>query len=197
MTACQPACPADAIVFGNLNDPTQPRLEVEGAAAQLRAARGTQHAAADDVSGRAEQSESRARVVAPGSMRTLPRPRSTDESETRNLRHAAAHRTRATRSARSPTRSAASSSTRPQPLAWFVVVSIGFLHHGDARRGGHLAAAQGHRHLGRQHPGRLGLRDHQLRLVDRHRPRRHADLGHPAAAASRAGARRSTASPKR
>ena len=28
-------------------------------------------------------------------------------------------------------------------------------------------------------PGRLGLRDHQLRLVDRHRPRRHADLGDP------------------
>ncbi len=32
-------------------------------------------------------------------------------------------------------------------------------------------------------PGRLGLRHHQLRLVDRHRPRRHADLGDPAAAA--------------
>ncbi len=47
--------------------------------------------------------------------------------------------------------------------------------------GGHLAARQGHRHLGHQHPGRLGLRDHQLRLVDRHRPRRHADLGDPAA----------------
>jgi hypothetical protein len=30
--------------------------------------------------------------------------------------------------------------------------------------------------------GRLGLRHHQLRLVDRHRPRRHADLGHSAAA---------------
>ena len=38
-------------------------------------------------------------------------------------------------------------------------------------------------HLGHQHPGRLGLRHHQLRLVDRHRPRRHADLGDPAAAA--------------
>ena len=41
---------------------------------------------------------------------------------------------------------------------------------------------QGRRHLGHQHPGRLGLRDRQLRLVDRHRPRRHADLGDPAAA---------------
>jgi hypothetical protein len=32
-------------------------------------------------------------------------------------------------------------------------------------------------------PGRLGLRDRQLRLVDRHRPRRDADLGDPALAA--------------
>ena len=46
------------------------------------------------------------------------------------------------------------------------------------------AALQGRRHLGHQRPGRLGLRHHQLRLVDRHRPRRHADLGDPAAAAA-------------
>ena len=32
-------------------------------------------------------------------------------------------------------------------------------------------------------PVGLGLRHHQFRLVDRHRPRRHADLGHSAAAA--------------
>ena len=42
-------------------------------------------------------------------------------------------------------------------------------------------AADGHRHLGQQHPGRLGVRHHQLRLVDRYRPRRHADLGDSAA----------------
>ena len=40
----------------------------------------------------------------------------------------------------------------------------------------------GHRHLGQQPAGGLGLRHHQLRLVDRHRPRRHADLGDPAVA---------------
>ena len=39
------------------------------------------------------------------------------------------------------------------------------------------------RHLGRHHPHRLGLRHRQLRLVDRHRPRRHADLRHPLIAA--------------
>ena len=33
------------------------------------------------------------------------------------------------------------------------------------------------RRLGQQHPGQLGLRDPQLRLVARHRPCRHADLG--------------------
>src|SRR5207249_2846599 len=49
-----------------------------------------------------------------------------------------------------------------------------------ARGGGHGAALRRHRHLGRQHPGRLGLRDRELRLVDRHRSRRHADLGDPA-----------------
>ncbi len=31
---------------------------------------------------------------------------------------------------------------------------------------------------GNNQPGRLGLGHHQLRLLDRHRPRRHADLGH-------------------
>ena len=47
---------------------------------------------------------------------------------------------------------------------------------------GYLFVAR-RRHLGHQHPGRLGLRDRQLRLVDRHRPRRHLHLGGPAAAA--------------
>jgi len=35
--------------------------------------------------------------------------------------------------------------------------------------------------MGHQRPGHVGLGDHQLRLVGRHRPRRNADLGHPAA----------------
>ena len=37
--------------------------------------------------------------------------------------------------------------------------------------------------LGHQHSGGLGLRHRQFRVVDRHRPRRHADLGHSAAVA--------------
>ena len=51
---------------------------------------------------------------------------------------------------------------------------------GLQRRAG-LAPRERHRHLGQQRAGRLGVRHHQLRLVDRHRPRRHADFGHPAA----------------
>ena len=46
------------------------------------------------------------------------------------------------------------------------------------------ALRPGHRHLGRQRARRLGIRDRQLRLVDRDRPRRDADLGDPAAAAA-------------
>ena len=43
--------------------------------------------------------------------------------------------------------------------------------------GMYVLFAQGHRHLGHQHSDRLGIRDHQLRLVDRYRPRRNADFG--------------------
>ena len=37
--------------------------------------------------------------------------------------------------------------------------------------------SQGHRHLGHHHPDRLGIRDCQFCVVDRYRPRGHADLG--------------------
>ena len=70
-------------------------------------------------------------------------------------------------------------------------------HAAGAGHRGLLALLHGRRHLGHQRPGGLGLRDHQLRVVDRHRPRRHADLRHPAAAAPEVADERSTASPKR
>src|SRR5258708_1831703 len=62
--------------------------------------------------------------------------------------------------------------------------------HGHRRRfsdgehaagGGRLAALPGHWNLGEQRPDELGLRHHQLRVVDRYRPRGNADLGHLAA----------------
>src|SRR5918996_3124032 len=43
-----------------------------------------------------------------------------------------------------------------------------------------LAVRAWGRRLGRADAGPLGTRDHELRVVDRHGPRRHADLGAPA-----------------
>ena len=88
---------------------------------------------------------------------------------------------RATRSSRSPTRSARVVLTKRTPIGWFFGFAIAFalLMLLNVTIGKLLLT--GHRHLGQQRPGRLGVRHHQLRLVDRHRPRRHADLGDPAA----------------
>ena len=45
-----------------------------------------------------------------------------------------------------------------------------------------LLFAKGVGHLGHPHAGDVGIRHHQFRVVDRNRPRRHADLRHSAAA---------------
>ena len=50
---------------------------------------------------------------------------------------------------------------------------------------GRLSALSRRRDLGHQHSGRLGICDHQFRLVDRDRPRRHVHFRHPAAAVSK------------
>ena len=176
--------------------PEQPRVQAEGAAAQLRRARRSQHAAAHDVSGVAAQSR----------IPSSSPPRASERLDTDGF----------------DTTSATSTYKTPPPviepghtfesvtskISSIVLTQVPAArvdrHDGDrvpvpehAHRVGRLPVPQGHRHLGQQHSGRLGVRHHQLRLVDRHRPRRHADLGDSAAPASRTGARRSTASPKR
>ena len=64
VTACQQACPAQAIMFGNLKDLRVDVCRMENRAAQLRGPRGIEHAAADDLSGEAVQSESGVERVA-------------------------------------------------------------------------------------------------------------------------------------
>ena len=58
VTACQQACPPNAIVFGNVNDPNSRVAKLKQLDAQLRHARGVEHEAAHDLSGEAAQPES-------------------------------------------------------------------------------------------------------------------------------------------
>ena len=63
-----------------------------------------------------------------------------------------------------------SGSRSPSALVMLLTVAIAYL------------LVRGRRDLGDRQPGDVGVRDRQLRLVDRDRPRRDADLGDPAAA---------------
>ena len=57
-TACQQACPASAIEFGDMRDRSSRVVTAKGRPAQLRAARRAEHQAADDLPGQGAQPES-------------------------------------------------------------------------------------------------------------------------------------------
>ncbi len=63
-TACQQACPASAIEFGDLRDRSSRVVQGKGRPAQLRAPRRVEHQAADDLSGESAQPESGSRAAA-------------------------------------------------------------------------------------------------------------------------------------
>ena len=58
LTACQQACPADAISFGDLNDPDSRVSKLKAIAAELRIARRAQHPPADHLPGCGAKPES-------------------------------------------------------------------------------------------------------------------------------------------
>ena len=57
VSACQAACPTDAIVFGNLNDPNSRVTKLKASAVELRPARRAEHAPAHHLSGDRAQPE--------------------------------------------------------------------------------------------------------------------------------------------
>ena len=72
--------------------------------------------------------------------------------------------------------------TRRHPYSWFFGLFVGFMMTMMLLMAITWLLLKGTGIWGVNIPDRLGIRDHQLRLVDRYRPRRHADLGHSAAA---------------
>ena len=131
-----------------------------------------EHQAADLVPGENPQPESR---VGRMSSFALPIDDNTGDDPSQRRRWSWAGRT----SPRSRTPVCRVAERPPPPLGWSIAFTfaIGMDHllfHLDR-----LSCRHGHRRLGQQHPGGLGLRHHELRLLDRHRARRHADFRHP------------------
>ena len=87
--------------------------------------------------------------------------------------------------------------TKQTPLGWFLGVGLAGLLSAVLFYAIGFLMYQGVGIWGINHPGRLGIGDRQLRVVDRNRPRGNADLRHPAAVAADRGAIPSTVSPRR
>ena len=174
--------PVQAIVFGDMNDPQSKVKQCEGLAAALRAAGRPEHESADDLPGGIAESQPGTRGVASMATRARRRPADEPQADARRRRPAEL-RARPATTSRSvtekisdlvltrPTGLGLAGLLRLQPRRWCSCSSVAVAY----------LLVDGRRHLGHPDPDRLGLRHHRLRVVDRHRPRRHADLGLPAA----------------
>ena len=183
VTACQAACPTRALVFGDLNDET-----ARGDAARSSSPR-NYGMLAEELNTRPrttylaprDQPESRDRDGVRRSRwrttRTTARSGGSGETPIIGPGHTLRHGHRQDqldRPDRGPQEGLAGRASRVSFAlrACCFMVAVTYLF------------AKGVGDLGHQRPGDVGLRDRQLRLVDRHRPRRDADLGDPAAAAA-------------
>ena len=189
VTACQSACPTEAIVFGNINDPnsrvarlkasslnyallaelnSRPRTTymaiVRNPNTELEPATGHGGGGRSLMAAAQGHPHDRAAAVSEDALRVPPpviAPGHTFASVTDKI---SAHRP-----------DEADADRLVPRLRDRVRVPDA------AERHDRPPADDGHRHLGQQRAGRVGVRHHQLRLVDRHRPRGHADFGDSAA----------------
>ena len=164
-TACQEACPTQAIVFGEAQRCRQRRLRAEATAAQLRPARPSRHAPAHLIP-RAHPRERRGDVLVSATRAA----RNRSDGLNRFICQLATQRPELDRIVLAPlleTRvgrvwwgafliSLAATVMMAVAILWLFYEGIGI--------------------WGAEPVEHLGLRDRQLRLVDRHRQRRHADL---------------------